>query len=153
MISAHHFAPIAALDLDPIRIKLMQSERGDAWSADKADAVERDYRRFLYLMKMFPNEPTAPPVEVDRYWRLHITETRKYAADCALAFGYFLHRFASLGLRGEGDEDVRRRCGERMRELYEETFGEGYAGAESDECAFSSASTAACCRASAASTA
>jgi hypothetical protein len=113
MISEIHFAPIAALDLEPIKYKLM-AESGAAWSAERADVVERDYRRFLYLMKMFPSEQAAPSADVDRFWRLHILETRRYAADCELAFGYFLHRSPYLRPRGEGEQEVLRRCSDRI---------------------------------------
>jgi hypothetical protein len=47
----------------------------------------------------------------------------KYAADCQEAFGYFLHHFPYIGMRGEDDEQAQERAGQRMRELYEATFG------------------------------
>lgn len=124
MISASHFAPIAALDLHPISTRLMHSEAGKGWSLEKTRSVEQEYRRFLYLMKMFPNEPTAPVVDVDTFWHYHILDTGKYAADCEQAFGYFLHHNPYIGLRGDGDEEVLRRYGERMRVLYVDTYGD-----------------------------
>jgi hypothetical protein len=124
MISASHFASIAALDLQPISTRLMHPEAGEGWSPEKTCAVELEYRRFLYLMKLFPNEPTAPVVDVDTFWHYHILDTAKYAADCKQTFGYFLHHNPYIGLRGEGDEEVLHYYGERMRELYVETFGD-----------------------------
>lgn len=50
----------------------------------------------------------------------------KYAADCDAVFGYFLHHFPYIGLRGEDDEAAHHRVGQRMKELYEETFGIAY---------------------------
>lgn len=126
MISSEHFTPIAELDLEPIKVKLMHEESGEGWSLEKADAVEFEYRRFLYLMKMFPNEQTAPLVDVDTFWHYHILDTMKYAVDCDRVFGYFLHHFPYIGLRGEDDAAAHRRVGDRMKELYEETFGEAY---------------------------
>lgn len=127
MNSTDDFAVIAALDLDPIKVKLMHKESGEGWTLDQANAVEFEYRRFLYLMKKFPHEQTAPLFDVDTFWHYHILDTMKYAADCEQVFGYFLHHFPYIGLRGEDDVAAHHRVGERMRELYEETFGESYA--------------------------
>jgi hypothetical protein len=126
MISAESFQAIADLDLEPIKVKLMHEASGEGWSLQKANAVEFEYRRFLYLMKTFPHEQTAPLVDVDTFWHYHILDTMKYAADCEAVFGYFLHHFPYIGLRGEEDEEVHHRVGDRMKELYEATFGESY---------------------------
>ncbi|NRR33283.1 glycine-rich domain-containing protein-like [Oxalobacteraceae bacterium] len=126
MISHDSFQAIADLDLEPIKVKLMHKESGEGWSLDQVNAVEFEYRRFLYLMKTFPHEQTAPLFDVDTFWHYHILDTMKYASDCQAVFGYFLHHFPYIGLRGEDDEEVHHRVGERMRELYEETFGESY---------------------------
>jgi hypothetical protein len=91
--------------------------------------VEKEYRRFLCLMKMYPDEDTAPLVDVDTFWHYHILDTMKYAADCEQAFGYFLHHYPYVGMRGDDDEQFRLDSGDRMRELYEATFGETYPGA------------------------
>ncbi|MBJ7311814.1 glycine-rich domain-containing protein [Rugamonas sp. CCM 8940] len=126
MISNDSFKVIAALDLEPIKVKLMHAESGEGWSLDQVNAVEFEYRRFLYLMKTYPQEQTAPLFDVDIFWHYHILDTMKYAADCQAVFGYFLHHFPYLGLRGEDDEAAHHRVGERMRELYEATFGDSY---------------------------
>lgn len=126
MISNAEFNTIAALDLDPIKVKLMHKESGEGWSLEYATAMEFEYRRFLYLMKMFPHEQTAPLFDVDIFWHYHILDTMKYAADCEQVFGYFLHHFPYLGLRGEDDEAAHQQGGTRMQELYEATFGEAY---------------------------
>lgn len=96
MILSEHFTSIAALDLTPIKRKLM-APSGNAWSAEKADKIESEYRQFLYFMKMCPDKEAAPTAEVDRFWRIHIVETRRYAADCERALGFFLHRPPNLG--------------------------------------------------------
>ena len=126
MNSNNDFEVIAALDLNPIKVKLMHKESGEGWSLEKANATEIEYRRFLYLMKAFPNEETAPLVDVDTFWHYHILDTMKYASDCEQAFGYFLHHYPYIGLRGEDDIAVQEQAGQRMRELYESTFGEPY---------------------------
>lgn len=131
MISAESFQAIADLDLEPIKVKLMHEESGEGWTLEKADAVEFEYRRFLYLMKTFPHEQTAPLFDVDTFWHYHILDTMKYAVDCQAVFGYFLHHFPYIGLRGEDDAAVHQRVGERMKQLYEATFGEDYQRAAS----------------------
>jgi len=123
------FNTVMALDLTPIKVKLMHVESGEGWSLDKTTAVEKEYRRFLCLMKTFPNEATAPLVDVDTFWHYHILDTMKYATDCEQAFGYFLHHYPYVGLRGEDDEQFRLDSAERMRVLYEATFSDAYPGA------------------------
>jgi Glycine-rich domain-containing protein-like len=125
-MTQHDFAAIEELDLEPIKVKLMHEESGEGWSLERANAVEKEYRRFLYLMKKFPEEQTAPLMDVDTFWHYHILDTMKYAVDCDKVFGYFLHHFPYIGLRGEDDEKVHHDLGERMKELYEATFGEAY---------------------------
>ena len=124
------FKAIADLNLDAIKVKLMHRESGEGWSLEKANAVEFEYRRFLILMKQFPQEETAPLMDVDTFWHYHILDTLKYATDCEQVFGYFLHHFPYIGLRGEDDEAAHQRVGERMKQLYEQTFGEDYIRAE-----------------------
>lgn len=128
---------IEALDLEPIKVKLMHEESGEGWTLERANAIEFEYRRFLVLMKKFPQEQTAPLVDVDTFWHYHILDTMKYAADCDAVFGYFLHHFPYIGLRGEDDEAAHQRVGQRMQELYEATFGEPYVRGATEPAAFS----------------
>ena len=123
------FNAVMQLDLEPIKMKLMHVASGEGWSLEKANAVEKEYRRFLCMMKMYPEEDTAPLVDVDTFWHYHILDTVKYAADCEQAFGYFLHHYPYVGMRGEDDEQFRLDSGDRMRDLYETTFGDTYPGA------------------------
>lgn len=117
---------IAVLDLEPIKVKLMHKESGEGWSLERANAVALEYHRFLTLMKKFPNEDTSPLVDVDTFWHYHILDTMKYAADCQAVFGYFLHHFPYVGMRGEEDAATLARIGNRMKELYEAEFGVAY---------------------------
>ena len=126
MNSNTQFQPFLNLDLDLIKLKLMHVESGEGWSRERANAVETEYRRFLFLMKNFPEDDTAPAVDVDTFWHYHILDTMKYAVDCEQLFGYFLHHYPYVGMRGEGDGAVRQDSAHRMRVLYEETFGEPY---------------------------
>jgi hypothetical protein len=75
-------------------------------------------------MKKFPGECVAPRSDVDLFWRYHILDTIKYAQDCQAVFGHFLHHFPYVGLRGAEELAAHERVAERMRDLYETTFGE-----------------------------
>ena len=125
---------IEQLDLDPIKVKLMHVPSGEGWSLEKTNAVEREYRRFLMLMKLYPDEATAPLEDVDTFWHYHILDTMKYAADCEEIFGFFLHHFPYVGMRGEEDFADLERAGDRMQELYEATFNESYVAAAAAFC-------------------
>lgn len=120
------FNAIAELDLDAVKVKLMHAASGEGWTLERANAIEFEYRRFLMLMKKYPHEQTAPLVDVDTFWHYHILDTLKYAADCEAVFGYFLHHFPYIGLRGETDAAAHERLGQRMKALYQTTFGEEY---------------------------
>lgn len=124
---------IFKLDLEPIKRKLMRGKPGPAWSHERVDAAELEYRRFLLLMKMYPNELAAPSLDVDRFWHHHIVDTEKYARDCQAVFGYFLHRYPYLGLVGQEDASPRLQAGARMQQLYREVFGVQHGAAESVE--------------------
>jgi len=126
MISNKDFALIAALDLNPIKVKLMHKESGEGWSLERTNAIETEYRRFLYLMKACPHGDTAPLVDVDTFWHYHILDTVKYARDCQQVFGYFLHHDPSFGLGSDNGVEMQQQAGERMRALYESTFGLSY---------------------------
>jgi hypothetical protein len=91
MIPHPAYAAIEALDLTPVRARLMHPVAGPGWSAERTRQVEHAYREFLFVATMFPDESPAPAPDVDTYWHFHILDTVKYARDCQQAFGYFLH--------------------------------------------------------------
>jgi hypothetical protein len=124
MISTDEFKAIDELDLDPIKVKLMHRESGEGWTLEYANQMEVEYRRFLYLTKAYPGESIAPLFDVDTFWHYHILDTMKYAEDCDSVFGYFLHHYPYLGLGREEDDGQHQRVGDRMKELYQQTFGE-----------------------------
>ncbi|HJV79555.1 hypothetical protein [Noviherbaspirillum sp.] len=121
-------AAIFALDLDPIKFKLMSKEDGYGWTQAKADHYEQEYKRFLSLVVKFPEESIVPSVNVDKFWHAHILDTMKYAEDCDKVFGYFLHHYPYFGLRGEEDAANQVKAADTTRRLYEQEFGEPGAG-------------------------
>ena len=123
MMSNHtEYAAFEALDLNPIKMKLMHAASGEGWSETRANAVETEYRRFLFLMKKYPEAGASPTVDVDTFWHYHILDTMKYARDCEAAFGFFLHHYPYVGIAA-GTEGEHVQAGERMHALYEAEFG------------------------------
>lgn len=121
---AQTIAAIEALDLSMIKFKATRSEDGYGWSDDYADAMEVAYKRYLILHAKYPEMTLAPEQDIDRFWHMHILDTRKYAADCESTFGHFLHHFPYLGLRGADDAKVLEEAFEKMQALYLKEFGE-----------------------------
>jgi hypothetical protein len=117
-------AAIEALDLGPIKFKATRSEDGYGWSAEYADRVETAYKRYLVLIAKYPTLDFAPNRDIDRFWHMHILDTRKYAEDCDATFGRFMHHFPYSGLRGEDDARSHDIASETMRQLYSREFGE-----------------------------
>jgi hypothetical protein len=115
---------IQALDLDPIKVKLMGTDEGHGWSREYADQMEVAYKRFLTLLVTHPETTVAPSKEIDKFWHAHILDTMKYAEDCQQVFGYFLHHFPYFGLRGADDAAQLAQAGQEMERLYQQDFGE-----------------------------
>lgn len=146
-------ATMPALDLHQVMAKLMHPTVGEGWDRQRAAAAERDYRRFLFLVKCYPGQTIAPRPDADVVWHYHILDTRKYAADCAALFGYFLHHVPDLNKERPGI-DLREQTATLTRELYQRVFGasevEGVAAADgsaSDLAALHGAAPAAACSA------
>lgn len=114
---------IPELDLDPIKVKLMGSEEGENWSLEKVDSVGKSYKRFMFLILKYPGTQIAPSKDVDTFWHYHILDTMKYAEDCQLIFGHFIHHFPYLGMRGEEDKKQLQIAGNRTKELLTIEFG------------------------------
>jgi hypothetical protein len=121
---AQVIAAIEALDLTMIKFKCTRGEDGYGWSAEYADAMEVAYKRYLILHAKYPEMTLAPEQDIDRFWHMHILDTRKYAADCEASFGHFLHHFPYLGLRGADDAKALDDAFEKMQALYAKEFGE-----------------------------
>ena len=115
---------IQALDLTPIKFKTTRNEDGYGWSADYADKMALAYKRYLILHAKYPEMTLAPEQDIDRFWHMHILDTRKYAADCEATFGHFVHHFPYLGLRGEEDAKALEAAFVKMHQLYAQEFGE-----------------------------
>src|SRR5712691_2901882 len=121
-------AAIQALDLEPIKFKLMDPEEGQGWSREYVDQMEIAYKRFLTLVVTHPDETIAPTKDIDKFWHGHILDTMKYAEDCQNVFGYFLHHFPYFGMRGEEDAANLAEAGRTTQRLYEQEFSKAVSG-------------------------
>ncbi len=126
-------AGIDALNLDAIKIKLLDPREGKGWSREYADQMEVAYKRFLLLSVKYPDMPTIPTSDVDAFWHYHILDTMKYADDCQNAFGFFLHHFPYLGMRGEEDAQNLQDASILTHDLYLKEFGEPMSFSKTEE--------------------
>lgn len=133
---------IFALDLEPIKTKLMDKTEGQGWTRAQADHYELEYKRFLALLARFPNETIAPNKEVDKFWHGHILDTMKYAEDCDKVFGFFLHHYPYFGMRGDEDAANLAKAFVNMQRLHQQEFGSGVASTEKQLAAWCGAASA-----------
>jgi hypothetical protein len=111
------------LDLGPIMVKLIDPEEGEGWSREKVLGLSEEYRRYLYLIGIHPDEVIVPNKAWDEFWHYHILDTIKYAEDCERIFGFFLHHFPYFGMRGEEDRRNLENAFQNTVRLYVEEFG------------------------------
>jgi hypothetical protein len=95
---------IADIDFTELK-RMMGDERlgGMGWSPGKLDYVEHQYKRWLILRRKYEGVTLPPSEDIDKFWHYHILDTRTYLRDCHVIFGYYLHHFPYLGIRGEDD--------------------------------------------------
>ena len=79
---------VVSLDLGPVGTQLVEYV---GWTAERAAAAERRYRRFLYLKAVLPDGMASPTEEIDQFWHQHIINTQRYGPDCQRVAGRFLH--------------------------------------------------------------
>jgi hypothetical protein len=117
---------IQNLDLEPIKVKLMDREDSEIWSYERVQTAEVKYRNFLSMHLENPKKTIVPTKDVDKFWHYHILDTQKYAQDCASVFGYFLHHFPYMGMGGEKDANQLRVAFERTQAKYRQNFGHDF---------------------------
>ncbi len=115
-------AAIEALDLEPIKLRVMDAESGEGWTSEYADRIELGYRNYLRMLVKHPEdvEDIVVSKEVDEFWHAHILHTREYTEDCARVFGAYLHHTPHIGARTSADVAAKARQVEKTRRLYEQ---------------------------------
>jgi hypothetical protein len=124
-------AAIQALDLEPVKLRVMDPELGEGWTRDYADSIETAYKTYLTMLVKYQDhaEDILLSKDVDEFWHTHILQTMKYADDCDKAFGAFLHHQPHIGEVTEADQEKRAMLAEKTRRLYQMEFGSENAGA------------------------
>src|SRR5258708_146713 len=118
-------AAIRALDLEPIKLRVMDPELGEGWTREYAESVERAYRNYLTMLVKHPEdvEDIVVSKDVDEFWHAHILHTMKYTEDCERVFGTYLHHNPDVGGRASAEIERKAVLVEKTRSLYQQEFG------------------------------
>src|SRR5882672_9181404 len=118
-------AAIHALDLEPIKLRVMDPELGKGWTREYAESVEPAYRHYLTLLVKHPGdaEDIVVSKEVDEFWHTHILHTMRYTEDCEKVFGTYLHHNPDAGGRAPAEIERKAALVEKTRRLYQQEFG------------------------------
>src|SRR6266853_2008052 len=124
-------AAIRALDLEPIKLRVMDTELGEGWTHEYAETVERAYRDYLTMLVRHPGdvEDVVVSKDVDEFWHTHILHTMKYTEDCERVFGTYLHHNPHVGERTPADIERKAALAQKTQGLYQQEFGAGFCGA------------------------
>ena len=96
---------VAALNFERLKFKYTGSSEAEM-SAKEWDFAEQEYRRFLSLKVMYPNQALVPSKMVDKVWHAHILDTRAYREDCESVFGRFIDHYPYFGIYGKDDHQM-----------------------------------------------
>src|SRR5712692_392045 len=118
-------ASIRALDLESVKIRLMDPELGEGWSREYAEGIEQGYRTYLTMLAKYQDhaEDILLSKDVDEFWHTHILQTIKYTEDCETVFGKYLHHAPHIGEVTSADIEKRIALAEKTRRLYQQEFG------------------------------
>jgi hypothetical protein len=135
LINAKGIDPIIAhIDLEMVKMKLMDTEEGLGWSEEQCDDAEIEYKRFLHLNRKFLNETIVPHITMDLMWHQHILDTRAYFKDCHTIFGEYFHHFPYFGIRSEEDRKDLESSFSKTQAIYFREFGEEMINEQSGKC-------------------
>src|SRR5437899_1838008 len=116
---------IQALDLEPVKQRVMDAELGEGWTREYADSIERAYRTYLTMLVKHSEkmEDIVVSKDVDEFWHAHILHTMKYTEDCERMFGRYLHHSPHGRERTPAEAKARAASIEKTRNLYQREFG------------------------------
>lgn len=125
---------VEKLDFSRIKHKLMVSEDNEKMSFELSELAEREYKRFLTLVKANPKIEIVPTKLMDKFWHQHILDTVAYQKDCMQVFGYFLHHFPYFGIYGKNDQENLSHSFQKTKDLYRNYFCEEIDAPEASRC-------------------
>ena len=117
---------IQALDLEPVKQRVMDAELGEGWTREYADSIERAYRTYLTMLVKHSEkmEDIVVSKDVDEFWHAHILHTMKYTEDCERVFGKYLHHNPRVGERTPADIEKKTALAQKTQRLYQREFGD-----------------------------
>src|SRR5216683_3949703 len=115
-------ASIRALDLESVKIRLMDPELGEGWTREYAEGIEQGYRNYLTMLAKYQDhaEDILLSKDVDEFWHAHILHTMKYTEDCERVFGTYLHHNPDVGGRAPAEIERKAELVEKTRRLYQQ---------------------------------
>ena len=118
-------AAIQALDLEPVKLRVMDPKLGEGWSREYAESIEHAYKNYLTMLVKYQDdaEDILLAEDVDEFWHTHILQTIKYTEDCEAVFGKYLHHTPHIGEVTKEDVEKRIALAEKTRRLYQREFG------------------------------
>jgi len=109
------------LNFDRIKHKMSLKE-SLGWSKEKIELAEREYKRYLTLIKIHINKRIVPSKLMDEFWHMHILDTKAYRDDCQNVFGRFIDHFPYFGIYGEEDHQNLLNEFEETKLMYRKLF-------------------------------
>jgi hypothetical protein len=83
-------AAAQVLSLDQVRSRV--AKESPDWAIERVDTAVSEYRKWLVLCALDKfGKLGMCSADVDKVWHAHILFTRKYAADCEVLCGRFIH--------------------------------------------------------------
>jgi hypothetical protein len=119
-------AAVQTLDLDSVKVRIMDPHLGEGWTREYAESIEHAYKNYLTMLIKYPEdaEDILLSKDVDEFWHTHILQTLKYTNDCDTVFGTYLHHAPHIGEITREDEERRVAQAERTLQLYRQEFGD-----------------------------
>jgi hypothetical protein len=110
-------------DFSLTKRKLQEADYA-GWTKERADKAEKDYKRYLALVKASGGFQMVPNEDIDRFWHEHILDTKRYCDDCFSLFGGFLHHYPYFGMNGDTDHQNWIEATKISNQMWTESFGE-----------------------------
>lgn len=117
---------ISSIDFAALKVKICDdsADGGLGWTVERANFVEQQYKRWLFLRRKYEKKSLPPSAEVDDFWHAHILDTQAYHRDCSYIFGEYFHHFPYFGMRGHSDAEALADSFEATHEHFRLEFGE-----------------------------